>query len=73
MLPFRHPDRLFHIFSLKGIREGEYLSQAKYDGHYAVIVKDADKIKVISRHDKPLPVSDVTGWKWYVTWIGMED
>ena len=57
MIPFRHPDRLFHIFSLKGIREGEYLSQVKYDGHYAVITKDDNKIKVLSRHDKPLPVS----------------
>lgn len=57
MVPFRHPDRLFHIFSLKGIREGEYLSQAKYDGHYAVITKESDKIKVVSRHNKPLPVS----------------
>lgn len=57
MIPFRHPDRLFHIFSLKGIREGEYLSQAKYDGHYAVIVKDENKIKVLSRHNKPLAVS----------------
>ena len=57
MIPFRHPDRLFHIFSLKGIREGEYLSQTKYDGHYAVISKDENKIKVLSRHNKPLPVS----------------
>lgn len=57
MLTFRHPDRLFHIFSLKHIREGEYLSQTKYDGHYAVIVKDENKVKVLSRHDKPLTVS----------------
>ena len=57
MIHFRHPDRLFHIFSLKHIREGEYLSQTKYDGHYAVIVKDDNKVKVLSRHDKPLPVS----------------
>lgn len=57
MIPFRHPDRLFHIFSLTNIREGEYLSQTKYDGHYAVIIKDDNKIKVLSRHDKTLAVS----------------
>lgn len=56
-MEFRHPDRLFHIFSLKAIREGEYLSQVKYDGHYAVIVKDENKIKVLSRHNKTLAVS----------------
>jgi hypothetical protein len=57
MIPFRHPDRLFHVFSLKHIREGEYLSQTKYDGHYAVIIKDDNKVSVLSRHNKPLAVS----------------
>lgn len=56
-LVWRHPDRLFHIFSLKHVREGEYLAQKKYDGHYAVIVKEDDKIEIFSRHDNRLPVS----------------
>lgn len=55
-LKWRHPDRPLHIFSLKMVKEGKWMSQPKYDGHFAVIeIEDAPKI--MSRHNKPLPVS----------------
>lgn len=56
-LPFRHPDRPITTFSLSMVREGEFLSQTKYDGHMIVISKDNGTITTLSRHNKPLPVS----------------
>jgi len=55
-LIWRFPDRLQHIYSLRMIREGDFLCQTKHDGYYAVIIKDGD-YKVLSRHNKPLAVS----------------
>lgn len=56
-LRWRFPDRPLHVFSLSMVKDGEWLSQTKYDGHFAVIIKEDDKISVMSRHAKPLPVS----------------
>lgn len=54
---FRYPDHPIHIYSLGMIREGEYMSQPKWDGHFVVIIKDFGKIITLSRHNKPLPVT----------------
>lgn len=56
-LRFRHPDRPLHIFSLSMVKEGEWMSQTKYDGHFAVILKENGVVSVMSRHAKPLAVS----------------
>ena len=58
-LRWRHPDRPLHVFSLSMVKEDEWLSQTKYDGHFAIISKDEGQISVMSRHAKPLPVSSV--------------
>jgi ATP-dependent DNA ligase len=54
---FRYPDRPIQIFSLSMVREGEWMSQSKWDGHFAIIIKDNGKIAVFSRHEKLLPIS----------------
>jgi len=41
------------------VKENEWLSQTKYDGHFAIISKEDDKISVYSRHAKPLAVSKI--------------
>lgn len=56
-LRWRFPDRPLHIFSLSMVREGEWMSQTKYDGHFAVILKEDGVVSVMSRHAKPLGVS----------------
>ena len=56
-LRWRFPDRPLHVFSLGMVKEGEWLSQTKYDGHFAVILKEDGVVSVMSRHAKPLAVS----------------
>jgi hypothetical protein len=52
-LVWRFPDRPMEVFSLKMIKEGEFMCQKKVDGFFAVIIKDGD-IKVLSRHNRKL-------------------
>jgi ATP-dependent DNA ligase len=57
-LRWRAPDKPQRTYSLTHVREGEHLAQIKIDGHCAVISKDDDGIIVMSRHQKPLGISD---------------
>lgn len=56
-LRWRYPDKPNRTFSLRHIREGDFMAQVKRDGWNAVIIKDNDKISVLSRNRNPLDVS----------------
>jgi len=55
-MQWRYPDRPMRIFSLRMVKDGEWMSQTKYDGHFAVIIKEG-KFSVMSRHKNKLPIS----------------
>ena len=56
-LAWRSPDKPNRIYSLRYVKEGDYLAQVKKDGHNAVVIKDGGEVRIWSRTEKPLRVS----------------
>lgn len=46
------------IKDLAGFNPKEWFAQIKYDGHHALPLQERGQTKVLSRHKKPLKVSD---------------
>lgn len=57
-MKLRFPDKPSRIYSLKMVKEGEYIAQPKLDGHNALIFKEDGKLVVLSRVMKKLAISD---------------
>jgi hypothetical protein len=57
MKSLRFPDKPSHIYSLKMIKEGEYVAQPKLDGWHSLIFREKGELVVLSRVMKPLAIS----------------
>ena len=57
-MKLRFPDKPVHIYSLKMIKEGDYIAQPKLDGFNALIFREKGELVVLSRVMKPLAISD---------------
>lgn len=56
---WRYPDRPIRIYDLSMVREGEWMSQDKWDGHFTVIIKDGSTFFARSRrNNQNTPMSE---------------
>ncbi len=56
-MKLRYPDKPKHIYTLRLVKESEWFAQPKLDGHNALIMKEAGKTIVLSRHMNTLKIT----------------